>query len=117
MNLLFSEARKYCVAETDNSPSRIKAGFENSLYFDFSVCTTLLVLLLGLSPAWIPMLILIPVLLHLRKKHRAKAEATRQAAAGTCEAERRAKRNVKAAKSTAITESVASDDTPNADTE
>ena len=115
VNLSLSEVREYRVAETDSFLSRVKTGFKNSLYFGFSVCTTLLVLLLGLSPIWIPVLILILVLLHFRKKHRATAEAARQAAADAREAERRAKRDAEAAKSTAATESAASGDTPDAD--
>ena len=115
MNLSLSEVREYRVAETDGFLSRVKTGFKNSLYFGFSVCTTLLVLLLGLSPIWIPVLILIFVLLHFRKKHRAKAEAARKAAADAREAERRAKRDADAAKSTAATETAASGDTPDAD--
>ena len=115
VNLSLSEVREYRVAETDSFLSRVKTGFKNSLYFGFSVCTTLLVLLLGLSPIWIPVLILIFVLLHFRKKHRAKAEAARKAAADAREAERRAKRDAEAAKSTAATEAAASGDTPDAD--
>ena len=115
VNLSLSEVREYRVAETDSFLSRVKTGFKNSLYFGFSVCTTLLVLLLGLSPIWIPVLILIFVLLHFRKKHRAKAEAARKAAADAREAERRAKRDAETAKSTAATETAASGDTPDAD--
>lgn len=90
VNLYLSEVREYRAAQTDSFLLRVKTGMKNSIYFGISLCTTLLVFVLGLSPIWIPVVILICVLLHIRKKRRAAEELKRQETLAKREAERAA---------------------------
>lgn len=86
MNLYVSEVREFRAAQSDSFLQRVKTGFKNSAYFGVELCTTVLVLLLGLSPIWVPVLILILLLIHFGKKRREKEAKAREEAKARREA-------------------------------
>lgn len=86
VNLYVSEVREFRAAQSDSFLQRVKTGFKNSAYFGIELCTTVLVLLLGLSPIWIPVLILVLLLIHFGKKRREKEAKTREEAKARREA-------------------------------
>lgn len=100
VNLYVMEVREFRAAQSDSFLQRVKTGFKNSAYFGIELCTTVLVLLLGLSPIWIPVLILVLLLIHFGKKRREKeakareeAKARREAAQAEKEAAAAAEQN------------------------
>lgn len=86
VNLYVMEVREFRAAQSDSFLQRVKTGFKNSAYFGIELCTTVLVLLLGLSPIWIPVLILVLLLIHFGKKRREKEAKAREEAKARREA-------------------------------
>ncbi|WLD87381.1 DUF4349 domain-containing protein [Stomatobaculum sp. F0698] len=86
VNLYVMEVREFRAAQSDSFLQRVKTGFKNSAYFGVELCTTVLVLLLGLSPIWIPVLILVLLLIHFGKKRREKEAKAREEAKARREA-------------------------------
>ena len=86
MNLYVTEVREFRTVQSDSFLQRVKTGFKNSAYFGVELCTTVLVLLLGLSPIWIPVLILVLLLIHFGKKRREKEVKAREEAKARREA-------------------------------
>ena len=99
VNLYVMEVREFRAAQSDSFLQRVKTGFKNSAYFGIELCTTVLVLLLGLSPIWIPVLILVLLLIHFGKKRREKEAKAREEAKARREAAQAEKEAAAAAES------------------
>ena len=99
VNLYVMEVREFRTVQSDSFLQRVKTGFKNSAYFGVELCTTVLVLLLGLSPIWIPVLILVLLLIHFGKKRREKEAKAREEAKARREAAQAEKEAAAAAES------------------